>query len=346
MPTLTELLDRQHAYLVAQEGVDFFRRIPAFVSFVTGERPLRSILRELERETLAAYDEYVGKEAEIAGEAVAVRAELAQRAANSEGFEDAAMEEPDFASHEYVRFDFSFAKFDRLADRAPEIRFPTLPTDSVDGGRVAEMLNILRGKLRGAQFGQGDFVESQRENARPDLNDIGDRLNDLLERHQHAVRDFDRASRTLPGLALGRLEYFGNNLIREPDLVRPGERPGERLNRTLGILWSATWVVQKAVSGGALDDGEQRRFDATLAALKSQADTLHHELVQRVASAERERESQWWRPILRIFGSSVREVLVRATVGAIFLLGGYLIARATADEAGPAPRTVTITTGR
>jgi hypothetical protein len=59
---------------------------------------------------------------------------------------------------------------------------------------VDRLLNILRGKVRVAQYGEGEYAEGQRENQRPDLDQFWNDLHNLNERHRHALAEFQQAS--------------------------------------------------------------------------------------------------------------------------------------------------------
>jgi hypothetical protein len=241
------LLDREHEHLQGLDGTTFLLRLPSYVSFVTGQRAFRSALLEMQQEAQRALQDFVEQENDIISKAVAIREDFAEKARGAEGVDDAGMKEPERASDDVEdRYAFSLAKFDKLAAQDLGITFPTTPDDDAEQGPVSEMLNILRGKVRVAQFGEGPYLEGTRENRRPDLNVFGDQLRDLLEQHEHAVRAFRQASRTLPGFALGRLEHFASNLNPEPDVKRPGESLAERFDRVLRMQWSPLWLVQKS----------------------------------------------------------------------------------------------------
>jgi hypothetical protein len=347
VPELTELLDRERDELVNRDGAAFLRRLPMFVLFVTNRRELEPILARFEQDTGRALNDFVEQERLIIEEAVGVRDRLLAATQDIDGFDDHAMQPPDFASQEYWRYEFSFAHFDALADRDVSFGYPTLPTEAVERQPVDNMLNILRGKVRTAQYGEGSYVEGQRENRRPDLDPIWDELHNLLERHVHALAEFQNASETLPGVALARLAHFAEQLIPEPDIVEPGAEAEpqqllQRADRMLRHVWSALYTMQKALRNEHLDESEQRRLTNAIDALKEQARVLAHELVQALALEQRRREAQWWRKIAHSFGAALGNALVQIVVAALIgLVGGYLLGHGTASKTDT---TVTITT--
>jgi len=319
---VTRLLDRQYEHLVNQGGRDFFLRLQAYVSYLLEDAALRSVLEELEHETWQAREEFVAKENQILEEAILVREELV---AHAPEVDDAGMEEPDPASHEYWRYDFSLAKFDRVAGRNIEIGFPKIPDDSLDPSPVSELLNILRRKVRIPQFGDGEDLDRARENRRPDLDDTAVGLSSLAERHGHALRAFRQASRTLPGLALGRLEIFASQLNPEPEVVALGaDRVAERFDRALRQWWTPEWIVQKAVNGMPLGDSERRRFDEIETVLKAQAALLHEELVRRVATRERQEGLRFRAKVRRVLAHVYEKYLVQI-IGALVIAGVFYL---------------------
>jgi hypothetical protein len=187
-------------------------------------------------------------------------------------------------------------------------------------------VNILRGKLSSLQYGDAPYLVGERENRRPDLDELVDSVSNILERHGHAVRIFDNAAKTLPGLAFARLEFFAANLSPAP--VDPGASRAERLNNVVSYWWTAEYAVHQALSGGPADDYAQRRFATIVGDLKAQAKLLHTDLLSRLSRKELRRERQWWRHAGRWITTKVGEALVQTVVA--LLLGiviGYIIGR-------------------
>jgi hypothetical protein len=158
------------------------------------------------------------------------------------------------------------------------------------------LINILRGKLREAQYGdRGDLVELRKPKRREDLDDLEVELANLLDEHRHAREEFKHASATLPGVGLARLEHFARSLNPEPVVLDPKGDPDEMFDRALLGLVALELPVQKAVAGEHLDDCEQRQFDRVIAGLRNQSELLHTEVVTRLSQEELRKQGQWWR---------------------------------------------------
>src|SRR5207253_7154559 len=123
----------------------------------------------LEDETRASLSEFVEEQAQMIDDARAIRVELAAAAPE---IDNSNMEKPaDPASHEWLRYDLdSFAKFDQLIDADVALAYPPLPDDAADPGPVGRLLQILRGRVDAARYGE------DRENFNTPLRDDLDEL--------------------------------------------------------------------------------------------------------------------------------------------------------------------------
>jgi hypothetical protein len=250
------------------------------------------------------------------------------------------MERPDPRSHEYTKWDLdSFARFDDLVERDArlQIGYPTVPGDlDPDPGVVSRLLQILRGRYRAAVYGEvSSGVDS--EPIRDDLDDIGNAIGKLGGRHAHALTRYRQEARTLPGLAVARLIYFGSDLNPEPPVLESDEDVERWLDKTLREWGQPRTVVRKLVNREQMDDWERRSAEETEHFLKGELDRLYQELTRRIAPG-RGAAAQFLRdPWVIAMGSAIVGGLV------VLILGLYL---GLGDSNGSAPTTtITVRTG-
>jgi hypothetical protein len=278
--TVAEFAGREYEYLRRQEGRDFFLALATYVNALHGKRRIRRALRRIERETRTALEQYVTEENAFIVEAKKIRSELAERAPE---IDNSGMQRPDAGSRDRIRYDLdSFARLDELADADLQIGYPTVPGDSDDPGPVGDLLIILRGRLRAAQYGED--ADPNAEPIRDDLGDLARRISNLTERHEHAVRRYRQEARTLPGMAFARLVHFGSDLNPDPVLIQTDEDVEQWLDRTLREWGRPKTVVRKLVNGERLDSGESEYVREVEETLKHEADRFHQELARRLPS--------------------------------------------------------------
>ena len=344
---VVDLLDRQRDHLRGLDRVDFLRRLPHLVELLRGQPELRELLDEFEAEARQAQERFAEREDGLIERAVAVRRRLTELAPAAD---DSGADEPDdWGGRAHSDWQFSLAHFDRLAVQNFSIVYPKIPRDGVEQGPLGELVNILRGKLHEQQYGEDPHLVGDRENARPDLDELVVELSNVLEEDRHAVQAFVQASRTLPGAALARIEHFASNLNPAPALIDPNESQEDRFHKLLLGAWSRELPVQQAVAGQHLDDYTDRRLDATVEDLRSQIELLHTSLVEALSTEELRRARQWWRKLGRWFSVKVGEALVAIIVTAIIglaagFLGGYLFGQRAAEDPAQPPTTTATTT--
>lgn len=271
-------LDREYTYLRQRKGGDFFLALAPYVNTLHGKRLVHQVLRALERETEVALTDFIDQETVFIEEAKRIREELAARAPE---IDDSDMERPNHLSEMRVRYDFdSFANLDRLAVADLDIGYPVLPRDGDDPGPVSRLLIILRGRLRAAEYGED--APGNASKLRDDLEDVGRRIGNLQSRHDAALQSYSQKSRTLPGLAYGRLARFASELVPEPVVFENDEDVDMWLDQTIRELGSPTAVVRKLVNGESLDQWETNTAQETEEALKDELDRLHQELSRRL----------------------------------------------------------------
>ena len=275
---LIEFVRGEYDYLRGRNGRDFFLSIDAYVTALRKKRRVRQILEQLQEETKNALKSYVEEQNAFIDEAKALRCELAERAPE---VDNSDWPKPDEASHEWTHYAYdSFAGFDELAEADMAIAYPTLPQDDIDPGPVGDLLGILRGRLRAAEYGEDAVGDAAK--IRDDLADLRLRVRNLAERRSHALRRYQYEARTLPGVAFGRLVHFSSNLNPDPVILAEGEDMATVLNRMLQEMWTAGRTVRKLVNNEAMDDYEREAARTVEQTLKNELDRLHQELTRRL----------------------------------------------------------------
>lgn len=218
--TVAQVAAREYEYLRRQGGRDFFLALAPYVNALHGKRRIKRALRRIERETRDTLDRFVTQQTGFIAEAKRIRDDLAERAPE---IDNSDMERPPPPSHERLRYDLdSFARFDELVDADEQIGYPTVARDEDAPGPVRDLIIILRGRLRAAQYGEDG--DPNGEPIRDDLGDIGRKLGNLDERYGHAIRRYRQEARTLPGMAFARLVYFADNGFWLAPPAPPGPR--------------------------------------------------------------------------------------------------------------------------
>ena len=343
MTDIVELLDRERDHLRRLGAVDFLRRLPHYVELVRGQPELRQPLDEFEAAARQQQDAFGQKEEELIERTAATKRRFVELAPAAD--DSAAAEPDDFGGHEYSEWMFTLARFDRLAVQNFAVIYPKIPSDNVEKTPLGDLANILRGKIDSEQYPEPN---DRRVNRRPDLDELAFELSNVLEEHRFAEQEFVNASKTLPGVALGRIQHFGI-LHPPPTMIDPNESLDERFHKLLLGTWSLELPVQQAVAGQHLDDYQQRRLDRTVEDLRTQVEVLHLALIQQLSTEELRRARQRWRRAGRWLSEKVAEALVAVVVSvvvgaALGLIGGYLLGQRNAnDPAQPPPTTITTT---
>lgn len=212
---------------------------------------------EMTLERLAAFQTHDDSSVE---ELVALRGDFAEAMRDVPGaaeLDDAEMAEPDFASHERWAYDFSLANFDAIAERPRELRYAAGLRNTSDPSRTSTLLNILsekRRRLREAAKAAGDNSALEAR-----LDELGRRLGNVVRRHEHAYHDHIIESRTLAGLAFGRLALIVNKLNPEPFIIESEEDEQCFVEANFSLVLSDAWTAHGAVFGGGVGDETYRR---------------------------------------------------------------------------------------
>jgi hypothetical protein len=290
---LIDFLAREYEYVRPLEGDAFFLELRPYAERLKRRRATRKALERIERDTLAALAEFVREQNAFVSEAKEIRQELAARAPEIDNSE---MERPHAASHDRARYDLdSFARFDELEAMDVSIGFPTLPDDAVraDPGTLPDLFVILRGRLHAAEHGEDASFNAPR--IRDDLDDLGRRIGNLTQRAAYALRRYRQEARTLPGVAYGRLVYFGTDLNPEAPQVETDEDVARWLDQSLREWGQPRTLVRQLVNAEQLDDHERETVAEVERQLKGELDRLHQELTRVVAARWGTAAARWAR---------------------------------------------------
>lgn len=316
---LIEFAQGEYDYLRGRERADFFLALAPYLNALHGKRSLRKIIGKLEREAREALERFVAEQNELIEEAKAIRGNLAERAPE---IDNSGIQQPDPASHERARYDLdSFAKFDRLAaeDAALRIGYPVVPGDHDNPGSVSNLLGILRGRFRAAEYGEDAGIQA--EQIRKDLGDLARRISNLGERHRASLQRYQQESRTLPGLAYGRLGYFGSDLVADPVTIEDDADFEQMLDRSLREWGQPKTLARDLVNGDRLEDWEERSVVETESMLKGESERLQRELRRRL-EGRRDVGAFIGRHTAAIVVSVVATVVAALLIFYVFGIGG------------------------
>jgi hypothetical protein len=285
---LTDFLAQEYEYVRERVGGDFFLALAGYVNALDGKAEIGKILTALKAETQEALNRFIDEQNALIEDAKAIRTELAARVPE---IDNSDLTPPDdVASEEWMSYDLdSFARFDELANNDLAVAYPSLPDDTPDPGPLSRLLGILRGRLHAAEYGEDGSINDPK--IRDDLGDTGRRIGNLARRHEHSLGRYRQDGRTLPGLAFGRLVYYGSDLVPEPTIIETEEDAVHAIERFMRAYGSPKRSVQKLVNGERLEEWERRSVSETEAKLKSEAERLHRELMRRLSETQREDSS-------------------------------------------------------
>lgn len=275
-----DFLAREYEHLRKQEGGNFFLAVGSYVNELDRRPETHEVLASLKTDMQAALQRFVDEQTGIVEEAKRIRDDLAERAPE---IDNSDMERPDERTHAYTAWDLdSFARFDDLVerDRDLEIGYPLLPDGASAPGVVPQLLQILRGRLREAEYGEDASINDPK--IRHDLGEFGRRIGNIGERQRASVQQYLQDSRTLPGLAFARLAHFGSDLVAEPVEIETQEDIERSLERSIREWGNPKTVARKLANGERLEDWEERYGAEIEEALKREAERLHRELGRRL----------------------------------------------------------------
>lgn len=301
-----EIATREYEFLRGREGADFFLRLAKYIEALRAKRRIRKVIRGFEQEVEEAAERTKAEQLSLIKEAQAIRLELARRAPE---VDNSDMERPDDPmGRGWMEYDLdSFARFDELADLPVEVRYSPLPERGEPDATLNRLIGILRGRLTAAEYGE----DPNGPQIRNDLDDLGRRIGNLSERHGHSVRAYRHDERTLVGLAVARLAYFGSDLNPAPTIVDTDTDYARILDQAIRDYGDPRTAVRMLVNRERLDEGRQRSAATTEASLKREAERLHHEVVSRLAPVP------IWRPPVRaatVFAGGVATTVAAALI--------------------------------
>jgi hypothetical protein len=331
--TAREVIERESKYLRDREGEAFFLELDRYTNALLGNTAIRGILGELKAEMDAALRRFVDEENALIDEAKRIRRELAERAPE---IDNSDLERPDDPRDPgWMEYELdSLAGFDEVAARIPtpeSIGWPSLAGNDINPGPLSRLLGILRGRLRAAEFGED--APGNAPLIREDLSDLGRRIANLSSEHDHSVRQHQQDALTLPGLAFGRLGYFGTDLNPRPNPIETDDDFIAQFDALLREYGQPKPLVRKFVSGQPLSDYERSTVRHVETSLKDEADRLHQELLRRLPA---DRPGFLKHPLVVNLASAI----VGAIVGAIVAV---IVASYFGDGDSSPPTTVTVT---
>jgi hypothetical protein len=276
---ILDLLDRQAAFLLSQEGrTEFLVQVELFLRALETEPRLAAYLEDVIGEAVDAYNELEAADEALRPELIHLRSEFARLIP---ALDDSGMEHPSGLSGDLIPYQGSLAFFDELAEGpAPRL--------SIDGseGRAATLIRILQAKAELHRYqqeksrageGSSNAVEV------PGLDDWRRRVGNADRRYRAAARTAQLRSLTSAGQGLARLRLVPPALNPPFEERRSGEDPLVFANRVFRYAMSAERTLFKAV-GGRLDDSEQRIVDDRVAELRRDVLRLSEELHRRVGT--------------------------------------------------------------
>jgi hypothetical protein len=281
---LIRFAEDEYDYLQAREGRDFFLALAPYANALYKRGPIAEVITALEVETREALDRFAAEQNQLIEEAKAIRQELAERAPE---VDNSGLEKPDDpAARDWVMYENdSFAKFDSVAAADIGIAYPVIHKDDIDPGPMSLLLQILRGRLRAAEYNEGAGINA--EPIRDDLGDIAREIGNLGEKHRVSLQRYQQDSRTLAGLAYHRIAHFGSSLVDEPVVIETDEDIEAFLDRSIREWLTPRSLARKLVNGERLDDVERRINVDTEQALKAEAARLNREVVRRLGLRRR-----------------------------------------------------------
>jgi hypothetical protein len=284
---LIEFAQGEYDYLRGRDGRGFFLALAPYVNALQGRPRIGVVIAELEEETREATERTLAEQNALVDEARAIRVDLARRAPE---IDNSDMTPPDeVRSDAWMTYDLdSFARFDELANAELRIAYPSMPDNSGNPGPVSDLLVILRGRLFAAECGEDGSINAPK--IRNDLDDVGREIGNLARRYESARGRYRQDVRTLPGLAFGRLVYFGSDLTPEATIIETDEDAVHALDQILREFGSPKRVVQKLVGEQRLEEWEGRFAAEVEGTLKEEAERLHRELVRRLSEAPENEE--------------------------------------------------------
>ena len=96
------------------------------------------------------------------------------------------------------------------------------------------------------------------------------------------MQQYEQESRTLPGLAFGRLVEFSSHLVAVPVEIKTDEDIERYVERSIAELGRPKTVARKIANGEPLDHWEQRYGAVMETTLKGEAERLHRQLARRL----------------------------------------------------------------
>jgi hypothetical protein len=203
-----------------------------------------------------------------------------------------------------VRYEDSFAVFDKLVEQARASAAPRFDAESVeDVSDAGKIIKIFEGKLNEARFTVIDSATGNRvatnTDQHPELEDLFLRFARVREQHEYAHRQFTLDKISSGGLALARIQKFLSDVVPPPRQVETMQD------------WMATL---QAYAGSSF-----RYPPASGASLSDLRDALFGDRYQRTGP-KAETALRDWRTYVSALVNQAHEDLVRRVGGRTSLL--------------------------
>jgi hypothetical protein len=277
-PELTARLTRSHQGLMAQTSeAGFLRRIAPYLEDLAETEPAQRVLRELKRE---AEGQAFAFETDVVGTIARLREARAEFVRIVPEAEDAHVAAPPEDSDEHAQWTrSSLGYFDELCALRFTARFPLVPVDDhPDPTAVPRMISVLLSRI---------------DTWRPEYEEVGRVVTEvwnIQETHRASVDVFHQAGYTLAGVAHARLTEVRDGLMPAPVLRGIDEDEDHFLTKATSAVFeelAPLGIARRAANGRSLDPDESRFLSEMVAFLRSEADRLHRDLLDRIDEGER-----------------------------------------------------------
>jgi len=212
---LLQFLDEQVGFLLGLPDPEFLRELLPFHRTLEGEPRLRAALNDMRDEFFKLAQEHQQYDEATVQELNALRPELVQN--GPAGSDDSGAPQPEHLGPG-DSYNWTLANFDRIASGGR-----ITPWQSRDGDRTRSgaLLAILEERVQHARF--PDRTRENKEDQCPGLRGLADKLFNLRQKHDRAVRRFHWNRLTSPGVELVTVEQHLREMDPEPVLLPIGD---------------------------------------------------------------------------------------------------------------------------
>lgn len=292
---IVALFDRQRDALLALDGSAFFFELHRWWKALHSEPRLQLAIKDAMYDATRLLERYASECRETSLKVATLKPELVAAAPDIDDTDTAGTS---LNLEVWVRYDSSFAMFDKIVEQARGSATPRFQAESVDDvSDAAKLITIFEGKLQEARFttvdsGTGGRVPTKTDQ-HPELEPLFLRFATIREQHEYTHRQFTLEKLSSGGLALARIQKFVNDLVPAPQQLETMQDwmttlqsyasssfaypPGS--GASLSDLRDALFGDQYARSG-TKPEAALRDWRTYVAGLVSQ---VHEDIVRRVA---------------------------------------------------------------